>query len=267
MNDLKELFESHKGIKGEFYDRLKKEFKSNDLDPKYVGALMVIQKEYVGSIVQVLIEYMNKILGFNIGELGVESFITDKDVDLEMRIYLLAHKAMGVDVPGFYNRESNTLFIRIGVHFELILPILFHELTHAYINKSKYEIIDDYPKPTSISFGFKNMMYKANQNEGLCELSATIMYMYLFGLELYPSLVDEYWLGWAVAIRGFVSMWELLEKMMPSKPIDDMVRLCMSSVYNIVKAKKNLYKFVPKVPNDSYQRRIPVQGVIKEIKV
>lgn len=222
--------------------------------PEYVGHQMVIGKDCIDALVDTSIEYMDKICGLRLNSVGRNAFVELNDLDDDMYGYIAVHRMGGYDIPGFYNKETNIITIKLGIHLDKILPVLFHELTHAYIKQKEIEIEDIYEKPTLIDFSFSGHMYKANQNEGLCELVSTFMSYYILEMNIQPSSVDEYWVGWRLCVEAFCNF---ADKMIKSNPNNDQenIRVSMLSVFNFIKLKKNLYKFVPMVKSDSYQKR------------
>jgi len=248
--DLKEIFMS------DIKDRLEHITEQN---LPYFGPQFVLKKEYGPSFVRVVLKYMEDVVGFKINNLKINTFVNLTDLDGEMESYLRIHRMMGYDIPGYYNKKEHSINIRIGIHINKILPVLFHELTHAYIHQNGLEFVDNYLKPVSIGFSFSDLMYKCSQEEGFCEMVATVMSYHVLDKDQLPSQVDEYWLGWRLCLTGYQTMVQALSNNNQNKnKFDDIQisKLAINSLVQLVKIKKNLYNFVQKVPNDAYGKRL-----------
>lgn len=262
MHRFEDLFEDSKGfLKEEFLTTLRERCIDHNLDDRRPGHSLsaeniinqtVVEREHVFSLVNVMCEFMNKVLGLKINDINVQPFENVDELGKTYAIWNNIHKLMGYEIGGWYNKETNTIYIPIKKHLKKIIGTLFHELTHAYMTQENINFVDDYPKPDTISFGFKSQLYKADQNEGFCELIATLMMHFVWGERYNLSNVDEYWLSWKLAIESFSIVTEKITDIVPK---DLQAKTAIRALVNHAKSKNNLYAYADKVDPNCYQKR------------
>jgi hypothetical protein len=158
-----------------------------------------------------------------------------------------------MDIKGFYSIKDKTIYIRIGEHLKKLLPVLFHEMTHAFLHQQNIVLVDNWTKKAS-GFDFESMMSEASQEEGMCELVSSLLCYEIFDCDQYPSKVDEYWLGWRLNVQAFIVFAKMLSKQMSTFGTKDIVKFAFNAIVEHVKKTNNLYKFVGLVPKDVYHR-------------
>ena len=169
----------------------------------------------------------------------------------------------GNNILGFYCSLDETIYVKINKHLKSILPVIFHEFTHAYLHQNDIKLIDDYKQPDIVNFSFEYLMYKANQEEGLCELVSSLFCFHIFNNDIYPSNVDEYWIGWRLCTQSFVTTAEMIINLYPNNDSIWITKITFSTLLNYIKSKNNLYKFIPNVPKDAYHR---IKSICSELQ-
>ena len=265
MHRFEYLFSELKGyLKEEFLQTLKNKAIDHDIKDRRPGHSLssqniinqtIVEREHVFPLVETICELMDKKFGSKINNINIQPFENVDELGKAYAIWSNMHKLMGYEIRGWYNAETNTIYIPIKKHLKNILPTLFHELTHAYMHQENIVFNNTYPKPDTISFGFKSLLYKADQNEGFCELIATLMLYFVWNDIHSPSLVDEYWLSWKLAIEGFV---DVAEKVINIMPKDQIIKIAIRTLINYAKSKHNLYDFVDKVDPNCYHKRATI---------
>ena len=238
MFSLRECYPNNINITEEFFKDFTKQVKNDGLIQEYFGMLMVIKTHIIKPLVSIAVRYMYTILGMNINQPEVKSF--DDATDFGAIFCIQRHKYSGTQLLGFYCSNSKIIYIKDGVHLNKLLPVLFHELTHAFMDQKHIDMEDDYPKPNTLTFSFADQMYIADQNEGFCELVMTLMCFSIFDIEQFPSNVEEYWLGWRLCLESFIFMSKQLSN--TKKNINDIERkkIAFDSLINVIRFKNNL---------------------------
>ena len=263
LDDIKhEQYEKHENPRSKFFSDFKIELNGIPLD--YFDMSMIIKQEHMKPLIKVVQKYMFDILGITIPNLDVVAYTNADELPLHHSYNIKSKRCCGMDVRGFYVPSEQIVYIRIGEHLKKLLPTLFHELTHAYVKQNGINLIDSWDKkPTG--FDFESMMCDASQEEGLCELVASLLCYHIFNCEQYPSNVDEYWLGWRLCIQAFIVFAQMLIKQ-PNNINRDRVwinKYAFGAIIQHIKSTNNLYKFVSFVPKDAYHR---TYGICVDLK-
>ena len=265
MFTLKDLLDSTncQDKRKEFFGEFNLELKNmKDIEIDYFDMSMIIKQEHVKPLVNVIQKYMFNILGIHIPNLIVTAYTNVDELPLIHSMSIRMKKCCGVDVRGFYVPIEQIIYIRIGIHLKRLLPTLFHELTHAFIDQNNISLVDSWDKkPTG--FDFESMMTNSSQEEGICELVSTIMCYHIFNCEQYPSNVDKYWLGWRLCIQSFIVFFEMLVKQTNNKDCVWLTKFSFGAIVQHIKSTNNLYKFVSQVPKDAYHRTYGICGELK----
>ena len=240
------------------YDQFILDFKMEidraNVNCEYFGYEMIIKKEYIVPLVITTKKYLLDVLGIEIADIDIVGYYESYELPINHSIHVQIDEQCGFNIRGFYDLESKTIYVKIGEHFKILMPTLFHELTHAYIHTKNIKIIDDFPMPTQICFDFASLMHKASQEEGLCELVSTLMSYHIFDINQYPSNIDKYWLGWRLCMEGFLTFAKMIIYQFKDKDNLWITRLSFISLINQLKQNNNLYKFVNMVPKDAYNK-------------
>jgi hypothetical protein len=202
MIPIRTTFENTKMnfLKDSFMGYFEEELSAN-LVVDYFGMQMIIKQEYMEGLVKTIQKYLFEVVGIQINDLNVIGYVHVDDLPWFHAFHVKMNKCGGRDTRGFYHKTDKTVYVRIGEHLKSLLPTLFHELTHAYIDQNNIKIIDDFTKPNCVCFDFSSRMHEADQEEGVCELVSSLMSYHLFNTDQYPSNVDKYWLGWRLSVQ------------------------------------------------------------------
>lgn len=240
--------------KDSFMNDFELELKNANVKLDYFGMQMIIKQEHMEGLIKTIQTYLFNMIGIKINNLNVKGYTNTDELPDYHSFRIRVQRCCGMDVKGFYNSIDQTVYVRIGAHLKSLLPILFHELTHAYIHQNNLKLVDDFPKPDVVCFDFASMMYIADQEEGICELVSSLMCYNIFDIDQYPSNVDEYWLGWRLSVQAFISFSEILINKFPNNDNIWVTKLAFQSILNHIKKTNNLYKFVQFVPKNEYHR-------------
>ena len=257
MIEIRDLFDNESKItySVEFMEKFRNELIINDITiPEDFGLMMIVKAEHMQSLTKIIIDYMTIILGVKIPATKIAGYRDHTDLPTKHAFHVYLNRCGGMLTKGFYYPSDNEVYIEIGKHLRLVLPTMFHEMMHSWINFEGIAIIDDYPIVQSGCFDFESMMHETNQEEGLCELAASLMCYHIFDVDRYPSNVDEYWLGWRLCVQSFISFVNFINKQFTNQSNIWITKMAFSSLFNYIKNTNNLYKFVQYVPKNIYQR-------------
>jgi hypothetical protein len=223
VNFCEEYFPESQGLQEEILQTFQTNIMQAGLDqPSYIGWDMVIQREYAEPLIETITESMQKILGFNFGDLVKEDgtsipFVTNVFTDIselleDVRGHILLHRLMGMDILGFYDKRYNSICVRVGSHLDIVIRVLFHELAHAYLHQHHITFKDSWTQPMETVSAFRDQMRDTDQCEGFCEMVVTIMFYRLFKKEKYLSNVKEYWMGWRLCMQALNHFFKRVQK-------------------------------------------------------
>lgn len=213
----------------------------------------IITKEYFDVLVEVIRSYMFDVIGIKLNNVKVFGYIMDDELPVLNYLHIKSNKCCGLETAGFYNKLDKTVYIEINKQLKCLIPTLFHELMHVYIDENNIIIVDNYPKPTNtICFDFASKIYLASQEEGICELASSLMCLHIFDTNQYPSNVEKYWLGWRLCVQAFIQFAEIIKKTNNDNLF--ITKMAFKSTLNMLIKHQNIYHFVDKVPKDAYFR-------------
>lgn len=263
MISIRTMFENTiiKCLKHEFMEIFENKLKNAGLVIDYFGMHMIMKAEYMKSLVLTIQDYLFEVIGMKVNDLNVVGYVHVDDLPWFHSFRVKMNKCGGMDTKGFYNKTDKTVYVRIGEHLKSLLPTLFHELTHAYIDQQNIKIINNFEKPDCVCFDFASRMHEADQEEGVCELVSSLISYHIFNIDQYPSNVDKYWLGWRLSIQGFITFSGILINKYPEKDGLWITKIAFTSIINHLKNTNNLYKFVPLVPKDEYHRTKSITNI------
>lgn len=246
-------------LRDEFLADFNTNLKNTNQIPDYFGMTMIIKKEYVAPLLDTIQKYLLIIVGIKINDLNVVPYVNADELPQLHSVHIKMNKCSGMETNGFYYPKDKTVYVAVGKHLKKLLPTMFHELTHAYLHQNDIKLIDNYEKPKTLTFDFISMMHEADQEEGVCELVASLLCYHIFDNNKTPSNVDSYWLGWRLSTQAFVECAKVLIKMCPEKDAVFITKTAFYTVINTIKQSNNLYKFAKSVPPDSYSRTKEIQ--------
>ncbi len=241
-------------LRDEFFNDFKSGLKNISTNDEYFGMSMVVEQKHIVPLLQTVQKYLAIVTGMKIDNLKFVGYGNIDELPLNHSLHVKLNSHAGTDTMGFYSPDDDTMYVKINKHLKKVLPIIFHEFTHAYLHRNNIKLVDSCVKPTVVNFDFESLMYKADQEEGVCELVSSLMCFIVFDCDQYPSNVDKYWIGWRLCVQSFITMANMITKQYPNNSIIWITNIAFNTLLNYIKQTNNLYKFLPNVPKDAYHR-------------
>lgn len=256
MISIRDIFENKemKFMRDEFFEDFKNGLKNISTDDEYFGMSMIIEQKHIEPLLHTVQKYLLNIIGIKVNDLNFVGYSNLDDLHIIHSFMMKINSHGGTNALGFYCSLDETIYVKINKHLKSVLPVIFHEFVHAYLHQNNIKLIDNYEKPKIVNFNFESLMYRADQEEGLCELVSSLLCFHIFDCDKYPSNLDNYWIGWRLCVQSFVTTADMIMNKYPDNDIIWITKITFSTLLNYIKSTNNLYKFIPNVPKDAYQR-------------
>ncbi len=241
-------------LRDEFFNDFKSGLKNISTDEEYFGMSMIIEQKHVVPLLQTVEKYLSIVTGMKIDNLKFVGYRNIDELPLNHSLNMKLNSHSGTETMGFYSPYDDTMYVKINKHLKKVLPIIFHEFTHAYLHRNNIKLVDSCIKPTIVNFDFESLMYKADQEEGVCELVSSLMCFIVFDCDQYPSNIDKYWIGWRLCVQSFITTANMIIRQYQDNNIIWITKITFNTLINYIKNTNNLYKFIQNVPKDAYHR-------------